>query len=202
MCLQLGAIPARPSQREAGGDFLRTPQHSSQGGLAGHPQLAPTGAGGAHKEGTLARVSAPLAGWGGGGDEEGADGSNYGSDPPPPVARGRKIGSVRYGGRRGDGLCGPQSSGVGSASPGGDFLPLGTGLGDSLRKGQHPPPPPLPAPASAPRVVSGLCPNKLRACRSPSSEDFQVGPVVQAGELYRSAGCYLNRGRAEGMNGV
>lgn len=38
---------------------------------------------------------------------EGADGSNYGLDPPPPVAGGRKIGSSRFRGRRGGGLRGP-----------------------------------------------------------------------------------------------
>lgn len=32
---------------------------------------------------------------------EGADGSNYGLDPPPPVAGGRKIGSSRFRGREG-----------------------------------------------------------------------------------------------------
>lgn len=37
-------------------------------------------------------------------------------------------------------------------------------------------------PVPGPGVLSGPCPNTPSACRSQSSEDFQVGPVVQAGE--------------------
>lgn len=111
----------------------RNPQHSSprRGVLAGYSDLPPPR--------TRVRASrlgpSPMRGEG-----EGADGSNYGSDPPPPVARGRKTGCVRFPGwegRRPRPASGQRRGG--GAGPGGDFLPPGTGLGDSRRKGEAPP---------------------------------------------------------------
>lgn len=128
------------------------PKRGRWGRPQGSPTLVPRRAGGSPtatattclgcaEEGTVARVPAPPPRWvdwtGRGG---GSRWQQLRLDPPPPLARGRKIGSLRPGRRRDGGLCGPQSSEGGSASPGGDFLPLGTGLGDSLRKCQHPPP--------------------------------------------------------------
>lgn len=135
--------PAWPRQRTVCGGAPGAAQNWLQDQHEGHLPAPAPGDRGACKRVVLARASAPPPGWGGGGGVEGADGSNYGLDPPPPVAGGRKIGSSRFRGRRGGGLRGPPSMGGESASPGGDFLPPGTGLGDSLRKSQGP----LPAPA-------------------------------------------------------
>lgn len=65
---------------------------------------------------------------------------------------------------------------------------------------------PIPAPASAPRIVSGPCSNKPRACESVSKalRIFRLGQWSRLirGALYSCTGFDLNKGQTKGVNGV
>lgn len=103
------------------------------------PELPP--AEGARKSG-LFGTPHPSPRLGGRGGEEGADGSNYRSDPPPPVARGRKIGFSSFRGREGQ-RPPRQGAGSGAQVREGTSFPRERGREIPLGKAK----PSLPAPA-------------------------------------------------------
>lgn len=194
--------PARapqPLPERGGGRAFGPPSSWPPGASRGTPSSRPRAPGARVGEACGARPGpSPRRGRGVG---EGADGSNYGSDPPPPVARGRKTRCVRFPGREGRRPPRPTSRRRrgGGAGPGGDFLPPGTGLG---RFPQERPSPTFSFPAPEcfqARVPTSPAPADLKTPRI-----FRLGQWSRRGrgELYGCAGCDLNKGRVEGLKGI
>lgn len=90
----------RLAPKRGGVGALSVPPQQSPGSVCWSPPSSRPQVPGERIEEGLWHAS-PLPQAGGGGEEEGADGSNYGSDPPPPIARGRKISFARFRGREG-----------------------------------------------------------------------------------------------------
>lgn len=172
--------PLGPSPRKAAGALpmpTPTPQHSPLGGFARHPKPPPLG--GRASEGRAVRAPAPPPGGGGGG--EGADGSNYGSDPPPPVARGRKTGCERFPGREGRPPPRPASrrgAGRGGAGPGrrpGRGLPSPGEPAGRFPYGKPSPTFPFPAPECL----------QARVPTSPASAGLKAPRIFRLGQWSR-----------------
>lgn len=173
MCLQLG--PLSPCPREEAGALSGPPSTWPPGGSRGTPSSRPRAPGARVGEACGARPGpSPRRGRGGG---EGADGSNYGSDPPPPVARGRKTRCERFPGREGRRPPRPTSrrrrGGAGAPVREGTSFPREPGLGDSLRKGQAPPS--RSRPQSAFRPVSQQA-QRLQVSELPGFSGWASGP--------------------------
>lgn len=136
LCLQEGIPVSR--QREAGwGPSQCPPPAVARECLLVTPELPPPGARGARRRGSLARLTPP-PGWG-----RGRGGGSRWQQlrlGPSPAHRPRPEDQLRelsWTGGAAASSAGSRRAGswVGGAGPGGDFLPPGVGLGESLRKG-------------------------------------------------------------------